>query len=147
MSQQDPEFRNDALNNVFPKVSLCKKLKSFILTPHKGCKMHIQQVWSNWNNSVIWWSLYLIIEHHQWEGNNYLRRIVTRLFCLQIYVLLWFWFVFLSTMSAIQLVWRVFSFTSRSGREFLLKQKTNHIASVGYQKKKINVLFNLFHNF
>jgi len=97
MSQQDPEFRNDALNNVFPKVAKCTFNKF-------GPTGTIQSF-----DGLCILSLNIINE--------------------KIYVLLWFWFVFLSTMSAIQLVWRVFSFTSRSGREFLLKQKTNQIAS------------------
>jgi len=97
MSQEDPEFRNDALNNVFPKVAKCTFNKY-------GPTGTIQTF-----DGLCILSLNIINE--------------------KIYVLLWFWFVFLSTMSAIQLVWRVFSFTSRSGREFLLKQKTNQIAT------------------
>jgi len=42
----------------------------------------------------------------------------------KIYVLLWFWFVFLSTVSAIQLIWRILSITSRRTREFILRRQT-----------------------
>ena len=56
------------------------------------------------------------------KTNNYLLH--------QIYVLLWFWFVTLSTLSAIQLVWRVLSITSRGFREFMLRKQTNNMATV-----------------
>merc|ERR1712020_715854 len=48
----------------------------------------------------------------------------------KIYILLWFWFVTLSTLSAIQLVWRVLSITSRGFREFMLRKQTNNMATV-----------------
>ena len=58
----------------------------------------------------------------------------------QIYVLLWFWFVTLSTLSAIQLVWRVLSITSRGFREFMLRKQTNNMATVRIIKLCIDIL-------
>ena len=49
----------------------------------------------------------------------------------KIYVLLWFWFVFLITISAIQLIWRILSIISSGTREFILRGNTNMVASVG----------------
>ena len=49
----------------------------------------------------------------------------------KIYVLLWFWFVFLITISAIQLIWRILSIISSGTREFILRGNTNMLASVG----------------
>jgi len=46
----------------------------------------------------------------------------------KIYILLWFWFVFLSTVSAIQLVWRVFSIISGRMREFILRGQSRLLA-------------------
>jgi len=47
----------------------------------------------------------------------------------KIYVLLWFWFVFLITISAIQLIWRILSIISSGTREFILRGNTNMLAS------------------
>merc|ERR1719320_1800877 len=46
----------------------------------------------------------------------------------KIYILLWFWFVFLSTVSAMQLVWRVFSIMSGRMREFILRGQSRLLA-------------------
>lgn len=46
----------------------------------------------------------------------------------KIYILLWFWFVFLSTVSAIQLVWRAFSIISGRMREFILRGQSRLLA-------------------
>jgi len=46
----------------------------------------------------------------------------------KIYILLWFWFVFLSTVSAIQLVWRALSLTSGRVREFILRGQSRLLA-------------------
>jgi len=46
----------------------------------------------------------------------------------KIYILLWFWFVFLSTVSAIQLIWRVFSISSGRMREFILRGHSRLLA-------------------
>ena len=48
----------------------------------------------------------------------------------KIYIMLWFWFVFLSTVSAIELVWRILSITSVMMREFTLGQISNRMARV-----------------
>ena len=42
--------------------------------------------------------------------------------------MLWFWFVFLSTVSAIQMVWRILSIISVWMREFTLSQISNRMA-------------------
>ncbi len=47
--------------------------------------------------------------------------------------MLWFWFVFLSTVSAFQLIWRVLSITSRRTREFILRRQTLEYAQVKQQ--------------
>ena len=44
--------------------------------------------------------------------------------------MLWFWFVFLSTVSAIQMVWRILSIISVWMREFTLSQISNRMARV-----------------
>lgn len=46
----------------------------------------------------------------------------------KIYILLWFWFVLLSTISAIQLVWRVLSLMSARTRAFMLRNQSNFLA-------------------
>ena len=48
----------------------------------------------------------------------------------KIYILVWFWFVFLSTVSAIQLIWRMLSIVSVRMREFILSQISNRMARV-----------------
>ena len=48
----------------------------------------------------------------------------------KIYIMLWFWFVFLSTVSAIQMVWRILSIISVWMREFTLSQISNRMARV-----------------
>ena len=57
---------------------------------------------------------------------------VSNNFCFlsQIYILLWFWFVLLSTISAIQLVWRVLSLMSARTRAFMLRNQSNFLALV-----------------
>jgi len=42
--------------------------------------------------------------------------------------MLWFWFVFLSTVTAMQLVWRVFSIISGRMREFILRGQSRLLA-------------------
>jgi len=49
----------------------------------------------------------------------------------KIYILVWFWFVFLSTVSAIQLIWRMLSIVSVRMREFILSQISNRMARDG----------------
>ena len=48
----------------------------------------------------------------------------------KIYIMVWFWFVFLSTVSAIQLIWRMLSIVSVRMREFILSQISNRMARV-----------------
>jgi len=96
LSQEDPEFRHDALNTVFPKVAKCNFAKY-------GPSGTIE----NYDGLCIL-SLNIMNE--------------------KIYILLWFWFVFLSTVSAMQLVWRVFSIMSGRMREFILRGQSRLLA-------------------
>ena len=49
----------------------------------------------------------------------------------KIYIMLWFWFVFLSTVSAMQMVWRILSIISVWMREVTLGQISSRMARVG----------------
>ena len=62
----------------------------------------------------------------------------------KIYVLLWFWFVFLITVTAIQLIWRILSILSRGTREFILRNNTNNLATVRRNLLKSKSILNIF---
>ena len=107
----------------------------------KGGQMHLQQVWTIRHNWKVWWPLYPLTQHHQWKGGqfNFPSCLIQYFLFCQIYVLLWFWFVFLSTVSAIQLIWRILSITSRRTREFILRRQTHEYAQVKQLQNPIYV--------
>ena len=99
----------------------------------QGSQMHLQQIWTLRHNWEVWWPLHSLTQHNQWKGKNILDLPSSISSFSQIYVLLWFWFVFLSTVSAFQLIWRVLSITSRRTREFILRRQTLEYAQVKQQ--------------
>ena len=118
MSEEDPSLRKDPLNSVFPKVAKCTFNKfgpSGTIEKFDGlCILSLNII----NEKVKTLLLDLPSSFSSFS---------------QIYVLLWFWFVFLSTVSAFQLIWRVLSITSRRTREFILRRQTLEYAQVKQQ--------------
>lgn len=123
MSEEDPSLRKDPLNSVFPKVAKCTFNKF-------GPSGTIEKF-----DGLCILSLNIINEK---VDSFYFPPAEYFLFC-QIYVLLWFWFVFLSTVSAIQLIWRILSITSRRTREFILRRQTHEYAQVKQLQNPIYV--------